>query len=158
MPGVYSIYLSTEKVSQVFGDLKPGESLKMKLDGQFLQQSDGNQSFVKHDGKGFYLLANIQQGYNNWTTINPATLGQLSGSTETHAATIHLVREHGDALTVVENAIDALPNPEEVNESYKEAVVAARKLMRHLTDLKLLVYNYNKLLTVEESFLSTLHR
>ena len=123
----------------------------MKLDGQFLQQSDGNQSFVKHDGKGFYLLANIQQGYNNWTTINPATLGQLSGSTETHAATIHLVREHGDALTVVENAIDALPNPEEVNESYKEAVVAAREAYEALdTDLKLLVYNYNQLLTVEE--------
>lgn len=149
-PGTYNIQLSIENVTQVFGELKPGETLQMKLDGQFLKQSDGVQSFTKDEDLGYYLLANIQQSYNNWTTINPATIGQLSGSTETHAATIHLVRAHGDELTVVENLIDALPNPEDIDESYKEAVVAARTAYEALdTDLRLMVYNYTKLLEIE---------
>ncbi|NLB41741.1 MAG: hypothetical protein GX815_05665, partial [Clostridiales bacterium] len=148
--GVNNIYLDANKIYQIFGDLKPGESLKMSLDGQFLKQSDGTQSFIKYESSGFYMLSDVQQSYNNWTTITPATIGQLSGSTETHAATIHLVRAHGDELTVVENLIDALPNPEDINESYKEAVVAARTAYEALdTELRLMVYNYTKLVEIE---------
>ena len=92
--GVYNIYLDKAKIEAEFGGpLQAGQHLKIELDGQFLRDGDLEEIFI--DQGDFYTLAAVQQGNNEWTTIEPETIGYEDGDVRpyTHAAVIHLVTE-----------------------------------------------------------------
>lgn len=94
VPGVFSICIDKTKVETILGrPLKDGEQLKIKLNGQFIKgylYGETIETFVEQGD--CYILPAVQQGNNQGITIEPSTIGQPDGSTDTHPAEIYLVK------------------------------------------------------------------